>query len=47
MDAADSDLNDRIDAAHSLKYRHYPSITPSMLVPDVRATTIKLIPRDG
>lgn len=45
VDITDAGINDQIDAAYSRKYAHYPSITPSMLVPDVRATTLKLVPR--
>jgi|SRR5580704_2616481 hypothetical protein len=43
---ADSDINDQIDAAYRGKYQRYGAtyITP-MVSPEVRATTIKLVPR--
>jgi hypothetical protein len=39
-------LLDTIDAAYRAKYRGYPSIVPSILTPETRATTLKLAPRD-
>jgi hypothetical protein len=44
MDAED-DLNDQIDAAYLAKYRHYPQYVAPMVTPEVRAATIKLVPR--
>jgi hypothetical protein len=43
---AGQDLDDDIDAAYRSKYRRYPAgIVNSILSPQARATTIKLIPR--
>jgi hypothetical protein len=43
---ADPDLNDQIDAAYRDKYRRYgPSIIGSVVNPEARAATIKLVPR--
>jgi hypothetical protein len=43
---ADNDINDQVDAAYRAKYRRYAgSILNSVLTPDARATTIKLVPR--
>jgi len=42
---SDSGLNDQIDAAYRTKYRKYPQYVAPMLTADVRATTIKLVPR--
>jgi len=39
------DINDRIDAAYRTKYRRYPQYVAPMLAPEVRAATIKLVPR--
>jgi hypothetical protein len=45
VDAGD-DVNDQVDAAYRTKYRRYPdSIVESMLHPEARATTLKLVPR--
>ncbi len=42
--AADS-VNDAIDAAYRTKYRQYAdTYLPPMLTPDVRPTTVKLVP---
>jgi hypothetical protein len=39
------DLNDAIDAAYRMKYRRYAdSYVPSMISPQARATTLKLVP---
>jgi hypothetical protein len=41
---ADPDLNDQIDAAYRTKYRRYAaSIIRSILSPDARSATIKLV----
>ncbi|HML22438.1 MAG TPA: DUF2255 family protein [Aggregatilinea sp.] len=45
VDVSDSDLNDQIDKAYLTKYRHYPQYVAPMVTPDVRAATIKLVPR--
>ncbi len=43
--AADHDFNDEIDAAYRTKYRRYAgSILNSVLTPQARSTTIKLVP---
>jgi hypothetical protein len=43
---ADHDLDDKVDAAYRAKYRRYAgSILNSVLTPEARATTIKLVPR--
>jgi hypothetical protein len=43
---ADDDVNDAIDAAYRTKYHRYAdSYVLPMLSPEVRATTIKLVPR--
>jgi hypothetical protein len=46
MEEADSDINDQIDAAYRTKYRRYgASYVDSMLAPEARAATTKLVPR--
>ena len=45
VEETDSLINEQIDAAYAAKYRRYASIAKSMTTPDVRATTIKLVPR--
>jgi hypothetical protein len=43
---ADQPINEQIDAAYRIKYRHYAaSIVDSTLTPKARSATIKLIPR--
>jgi hypothetical protein len=43
---AGRDLHDDIDAAYRSKYRRYPAVVVnSVLSPQARATTIKLVPR--
>ena len=43
---ADPDINDKIDAAYRTKYRRYAaSIISSIVSPDARSATIKLVPR--
>jgi len=43
---ADHDIDDEIDAAYRAKYRRYAgSILNSVLTPEARAATIKLVPR--
>lgn len=40
------DVNDELDAAYRAKYgRRYPSIVPSILAPETRAATLKLVTR--
>jgi lysophospholipase L1-like esterase len=43
-----NDLHDRyhLSAAYQAKYsRRYPTIVPSIVTPDARAATLKLVPR--
>jgi hypothetical protein len=45
---ADHAINDEVDAAYRAKYRRYAgSILNSVLTPQARATTIKLVPRSA
>ena len=44
--AADRDIDDEIDGAYRTKYRRYAgSILNSVLTPEARSTTAKLVPR--
>ena len=45
VEESDSSINDQIDTAYVTKYRRYASIANSMVTPEVRSTTIKLVPR--
>jgi hypothetical protein len=46
VEEADPDLNDQIDAAYRTKYRRYAaSIISSIVSPEARSATIKLVPR--
>lgn len=46
VEEAGPDLNDQIDAAYRTKYRRYAaSIIRSIVSPEARSTTIKLVPR--
>lgn len=40
----DPTINDRIDAAYRAKYGRYPQYVAPMVTPEVRATTLKLMP---
>jgi len=41
------DANDAVDAAYRQKYgRRYPTIVPSIVAPDARAATLKLMPTE-
>jgi hypothetical protein len=43
---ADDGINDQIDDAYRSKYRRYaPSIVGSVLTPEARSATIRLVPR--
>ena len=43
---ADHDIDDEVDAAYQAKYRRYAgSILNSVLTPQARSTTVKLLPR--
>ncbi|MFC1464695.1 MAG: DUF2255 family protein [Candidatus Brachytrichaceae bacterium NZ_4S206] len=41
----DPTINDRIDAAYRAKYGRYPQYVAPMVTPEVRMTTLKLMPR--
>jgi hypothetical protein len=45
VEEVDPDINDRIDAAYLAKYSHYPQYVAPMVTPEVKAATIKLVPR--
>ncbi len=46
MEEAGVELNDQIDAAYKTKYRNYAaSIVNTILSPEARSTTLKLLPR--
>ncbi len=46
VEVSDSNLNDPIDAAYRTKYRRYAaSIVNSIVSPEARSATIKLVPR--
>jgi hypothetical protein len=45
VEETDPGINDQIDAAYRIKYRRYSQYVPPMLTPEVRGTTIKLVPR--
>lgn len=41
------EANDAVDAAYDAKYgRRYPTIVPSIVAPQARAATLKLVPRE-
>lgn len=45
---SDQDINDQIDAAYRTKYRRYaPNIVNSIVSPEARSTTMKLMPRSS
>jgi hypothetical protein len=45
VEETDPALNDKIDAAYLSKYRRYPQYVAPMVKAEVRAATIKLVPR--
>ena len=45
VEVDDSAINAQIDAAYLTKYRRYPQYVAPMVTPDVRAATIRLVPR--
>jgi hypothetical protein len=45
VEETDPGLNDKIDAAYLDKYRRYPPYVAPMVTPEVRAATIKIVPR--
>ncbi len=46
VEETDPALNDRIDEAYLSKYGRYPQYVAPMVTPEVRAATIKLVPRE-
>jgi hypothetical protein len=47
VEETDPGINDQVDAAYLGKYRRYPQYVAPMVIPEVRATTIKLVPRSA
>jgi hypothetical protein len=45
FDITNPEINDKVDTAYLTKYRRYPQYVAPMVTPDVKQTTIKLIPR--
>lgn len=45
VEESDPGINDKIDEAYLTKYSRYPQWVAPMVTPDVRAATIKLVPR--
>lgn len=45
VEESDPGLNDQIDSAYLTKYARYPQWVAPMVTPEVRGTTIKLVPR--
>jgi hypothetical protein len=45
VEESDPGINDQIDDAYLTKYRRYPQYVAPMVTPEVRAATIKLVPR--
>ena len=45
VEETDPGVNDKIDAAYLTKYRRYPQYVAPMVTAEVRAATIKLVPR--
>jgi hypothetical protein len=45
VEELDPDVNGQIDTAYLTKYRRYPQYVSPMVTPEVRAATIKLVPR--
>ena len=45
VEQADPGLNDRLDAAYRLKYRHYVESTRHITSPEARSATLQLLPR--
>jgi len=45
VEETDPGINDKIDAAYLAKYRRYPQYVAPMVTAEVRAATIKLVPR--
>ena len=45
VEETDPGTNDKIDAAYLTKYSRYPQYVAPMVTPEVRAATLKLVPR--
>jgi len=45
MEETDPGINDKIDTAYLTKYSRYLQYVAPMVTPDVRAATLKLVPR--
>ena len=45
VDENEPSINDQIDTEYLAKYRRYPQYVAPMVTPEVRAATIKLVPR--
>jgi hypothetical protein len=45
VEEADPGINDQIDAIYLTKYKRYPPYVAPMVTPEVRAATLKLVPR--
>ena len=45
VEETDPGINDKIDAAYRTKYSRYPQDVAPMVTSEVRATTLKLVPR--
>ena len=45
VEESDPQINDQIDTAYLTKYSRYPQYVKPMVTADVRAATIKLLPR--
>ena len=45
VEEENSDINEKIDEAYLTKYRRYPQYVAPMVTPEVRAATVKLVPR--
>jgi hypothetical protein len=45
LEETDPGINDLIDTAYITKYSHYPQYVAPMVTPEVKAATIKLVPR--
>jgi hypothetical protein len=45
VEETDPGINDQIDTAYLTKYSRYPQFVAPMVTPEVRAATLKLVPR--
>ncbi len=45
IEETDPDVNNQIDAAYCTKYSRYPQYVAPMVTPEVRTTTLKIIPK--